>query len=114
MLPHLASVGRRVVRRSWHLLLGCVAYAHLPLAWWRRGRGFVRAAHAGGRSLEGAAKVALIVHFDRAGAMHDYLLFYLGSRSRDTRVESVSRSKSLRRTDFGRVSMPRRGSRPPR
>jgi methyl-accepting chemotaxis protein len=38
----------------------------------------------------------------------------LGSRSRDTRLESISSSRDLQRTDSGRVSMSRRGARPPR
>jgi hypothetical protein len=38
----------------------------------------------------------------------------LGSRSQDTRVESVCSSRYLRRMDSGRVSMPPPGSRPHR
>jgi transposase-like protein len=38
-------------------------------------------------------------------------LLDLGSRSVGTRLESVSRSNGLLGADFGRVSMPRRGSR---
>jgi Fic/DOC family N-terminal len=41
-------------------------------------------------------------------------VFTLGSRSLGTRAKSVRRGKELRGTDFGRVSMPRPGCRPPR
>ncbi len=42
-----------------------------------RNEHFVLTTLPGHRSLEGAADVAVFVHFDRGGEVHDYVLFYL-------------------------------------
>jgi lipopolysaccharide biosynthesis protein len=59
------------------LLQSAVALVALPHAWLRRRRRFVRDVLRGGRTLPDGGKVALFVHFDRGGSVHDYVLFYL-------------------------------------
>jgi lipopolysaccharide biosynthesis protein len=77
-------------------LLGYLAYAHLPAAWLRRERRFVRAAHDGGRTLHDAAKVAVFVHFDAAGVVQDYVLFYLAAlRTAGFEIVLISNGQDL-------------------
>jgi lipopolysaccharide biosynthesis protein len=52
-------------------------FLRVPVAWLQRNRNFVTATHVGGRSLTEAKNVAVFVHFDRRGEIHDYVLFYL-------------------------------------
>ncbi len=73
------GLGIRALSRLRSFALGVAAYVHLAVAWTRRRRRFVRAVHDGARTLHGAAKVAIFVHFDRGGQVHDYVLFYLSA-----------------------------------
>ena len=60
---------------------------------------------AGERSLEGARKVAIFLHWDRRGAVHDYVLHYLMALRRvGYEILFVSNAPKLSESDWARVA----------
>ena len=68
----LASVG--LTRHIVHQLYGLAAYL---LSFTRRRSSYVRRCWPGALDLDGATRVAVFVHFDRQGMVHDFVLHYL-------------------------------------
>ncbi len=62
------------IRRIFNLL---VMYAAAGIAILRQQRNFVLQRYEGGRTLTGAARVAVFVHFDTRGRVHDFVVYYL-------------------------------------
>ena len=60
---------------------------------------------AGERSLEGAAKIAIFLHWDRHGVVHDYVLHHLQAlRAAGYEILFVSNARRLSEADWGRVA----------
>lgn len=71
-------------------------YFYFPIAWATRGRKLVFAIHAGNRDLAGASKVAVFVHHDKRGVVHEYVCYYLQSlRDAGFEILFVSNGRGL-------------------
>lgn len=62
-----------ILERYYKLAVARLMYL---LSYARKGP-YVRRVRAGARTLEGARDVCVVVHFDRRGRVHDYLMYYL-------------------------------------
>jgi lipopolysaccharide biosynthesis protein len=86
----------RALSALWRSVDWLFDYLWVPAALMRRHRDFVRAIHAGERDLADARRVAVFVHFDRGGEVHDYVLFYLRAlREAGFEIVLVSNGKGL-------------------
>lgn len=93
--------GAAALWRTGDLLRG---YLLVPAAWLRGNRNFVTATYAGDRVLADAAKVAIFVHFDPGGEVHDYVLFYLRAlRDAGFDILFVSNGGALKATALDRI-----------
>jgi len=72
-----AAVGR--ARRIVHQLYGFAAYV---MSFTRRRASYVRRRWPGALDLDGATRIAVFVHFDRQGVVHDFVLHYLAEIAR--------------------------------
>jgi lipopolysaccharide biosynthesis protein len=73
----LTAVG--LARQLVHQLYGWVSYV---MSFTRRRTSYVRRRWPGALELEGATRVAVFVHFDRQGMVHDFVLHYLAEIAR--------------------------------
>jgi lipopolysaccharide biosynthesis protein len=73
----LAAVG--LARHIVHQLYGLAAYL---MSFTRRRASYVRRRWPGALDLDGATRVAVFVHFDRQGIVHDFVLHYLAEIAR--------------------------------
>ena len=80
-----ARLGRRglrapatAIRRAIVLL---AMYSRVIASLRHRRASFIRARHTGAQPLAGSARVAVFVHYDPAGHVHDYVLYYLRALS---------------------------------
>ena len=79
ILPRLGLAAVGLARRLVHQLYGWVAYV---VSFMRRRSNYVRRCWPGSLDLEGATRVAIFVHFDRRGIVHDFVLHYLAEIAR--------------------------------
>ncbi|RFC62163.1 polysaccharide biosynthesis-like protein [Fulvimarina endophytica] len=65
---------------------------------------FVRRVRTGSRSLNGARDVCVVVHFDRGGRVHDFLMYYLYQlHAIGFEIVFVSNAEALDESDVGRL-----------
>jgi lipopolysaccharide biosynthesis protein len=77
----------------------------LFVGWLRRNRKLVTTTYPGEKSLDDVKDVAIFVHFDRCGQVHDYIMFYLRAlRDAGFEILFVSNGRGLTREALARVS----------
>ena len=74
ILTRLGRAAAGFARRIVHQLYGLAAYV---MSFTRRRASYVRRCWPGALDLDGATRVAVFVHFDRQGMVHDFVLHYL-------------------------------------
>ncbi len=91
----LIAAGKALLRLGQGVRSGAM-YGSLAVSLLRRKSHYVLERWDGRRSLAGARRVAVFVHYDRAGTIHDYVLYYLRQlRAAGFEVVFVSNAPSL-------------------